>query len=53
MREVLEPPDWAFFFAVLVGFCLLILAFVMTLMFVIMRDWRQKHILPITYMKVN
>jgi hypothetical protein len=39
-REVLLPPNWYFFFSVLVAFCLLILAFVATVGFVVKRDWR-------------
>ena len=47
------PPNWIFFFSVLVAFCLLILAFVATVGFVIKRDWRQKYIEPIQYQKSN
>lgn len=50
-RVVLEPPNWYYFFSVIVAFCLLILAFVMTIGFVVKRDWRQKYILPIAYQK--
>lgn len=47
------PPNWYFFFSVLVAFCLLILSFVLTIGFVVKRDWRQKYILPIEYQKSN
>ena len=52
-RDILLPPNWIFFFSVLVAFCLLILAFVATVGFVIKLDWRQKYIEPIQYQKSN
>jgi len=52
-RDVLLPPNWYFFFSVLVAFCLLIFAFVATVGFVVKRDWRQKFIPPIPYQKSN
>jgi hypothetical protein len=48
-RDVLLPPNWYFFFSVLVAFCLLIFAFIATVGFVVQRDWRQKYIEPIDY----
>jgi hypothetical protein len=52
-KDVLLPPNWYFFFSVLVAFCLLIMAFVATVGFVVKRDWRQKWIDPIAYQKGN
>lgn len=53
MRDVLNPPNWYGFFAILISFCLVILAFVMTIGFVVKRDWRQNFIPPIGYQKSN
>lgn len=50
---MLVPPDWVFFFTVLTTFCLLIVATVVFIGYIIKRDWRQKTIPIVWYQKSN
>jgi hypothetical protein len=48
-REVLEPPDWGFFFGVIMAFVGLIIITVIVVGYMFNRDWNQKWIPKVAY----
>jgi|LakMenE18May11ns_1017448.scaffolds.fasta_scaffold9297165_1 hypothetical protein len=52
-KDVLLPPDWYFFFGVLVAFCVLVLLAVTVVAYIAKRNWQNKNILPIIYQTFN
>ena len=52
-REVLEPPDWGFFFGVIMSFAGLIIVTVLIVGYMFKRDWNQKWIPKVAYQNFN
>lgn len=52
-RDVLEPPNWLFFFGTLGVAFLLILVGVVIVAYITKRDWRQQLIPNVVYQKFN
>lgn len=53
MRDVLNPPNWGMFFAVLLCGCGLIFITVLIISYIVKRDWRQKFLPKVYYQEQN
>jgi DNA-binding transcriptional MerR regulator len=52
-RDVLEPPDWGFFFGVIMSFVGLIIITVLIVGYMFNRDWNQRWIPKVSYQVTN
>lgn len=52
-RDVLTPPDWAFFIGVLLCFMALILLTIIVVSYVMKKDWSQNWLPVVMYQKTN
>lgn len=52
-KDVVTPPDWAFFFAVLISFCILVLLAVLVVAYIAKRNWQPSTIPAIVYQVFN
>jgi hypothetical protein len=52
-RDVLEPPDWGFFFGVIMSFVGLIIITVIVVGYMFNRDWNQRWIPKVSYQVTN